>query len=285
MEPPQHLQKSLSQHSDKRHKKQFEETASAAHKAHLTGNAVKGSSLFLTTLPTSAHTRMRCSHYRLALRNWLFMPPCDYMPAKCKCGAVFADSPDHFHSCVKARRGGVTVRHNIVRDCLVAIARDHRLSVTVEPIYDSAGAGSDRLRPDLTVVSAAAISMVDVTISNAASPSNAQLTPTQLLNKRARDKHNKYDRLAEAVRAKFVPFVLTSSGGLGDEALELVRELVMRGAHAHHDDQTVLAKVQFALRRLSMAVHRGNARMIEMGLMQLRIGSVVGPCSTRHQRR
>jgi len=92
--------------------------------------------------------------------------------------------------------------------------------------------------------------------------------PAKVIQQRERDKRRRYKELVLAKpSAELVPFVLTSAGELGDTARNFVKRLVQKQVHPADDQRAYLAAIHVALRRISVALHRGNGLVLSEGAM------------------
>ena len=60
---------------------------------------------------------------------------------------------------------------------------------------------------------------------------------------------------------------MTSAGGLGERALEFVKKLVRAQGHRGDSERAYNAAVHRALRRISVALHSGNAAVLRTGIL------------------
>src|SRR6185437_1795210 len=140
----------------------------------------------------------------------------------CRCGSLL--SPDHFLSCTRLRRRAVTGRHDLVLRFLSSFL--HGAGFVSELELPS----PNRLRPDLRTVLDGTSLLLDVSIVHPFAPSLLPFTASPLGAARQREleKLRKYDRLALDEGASFVPFVLESTGALGESAQRFVQLLASR---------------------------------------------------------
>ena len=73
-------------------------------------------------------------------------------------------------------------------------------------------------------------------------------------------RHSKYDELARINGFKFVAFALESTGAFGEEAMEFINSI-----SALTDDPSLF--YVYCMRRLSIALQRGNALVHAEGIM------------------
>jgi hypothetical protein len=234
----------------------FNNSTSPAVKARLVSCKVKRSGAWLNVFPATPALTLINSHYALAFRLRLGLPPQDDLPLECKCGAILASDPDHFLSCKLLRRTIVTTRHDLIVRSLASFIRSAGGAVYVEPKF----LGS--LRPDAKVYFPSHSATVDVSITHPSCPSYAlqgSKSPLAVAKLRESIKHNKYDAQALAEGTPFTPFVMETFGGLGKEAVGFIKKIsyayselspfpVRRGAFA-----------SLITRSLSILLQRGNA--------------------------
>ena len=115
---------------------------------------------------------------------------------------------------------------------------------------------------------------VDVVVTHASSRSYVRHGDSAgaLLARAEKDKLDKHHELAERTKATLVPFAVTSAGGLGERALEFVKKLVSAQVHRGDSERAYNAAVHRALRRISVALHSGNAAVLRTGIMDAQVG-------------
>ena len=72
------------------------DTKSPQTKARLVGCRAPQSGAWLTTPLTDPLLRLNSTHFSLAIRLRLGLPPQDDLPAECACGEMLESNPDHF---------------------------------------------------------------------------------------------------------------------------------------------------------------------------------------------
>jgi hypothetical protein len=249
------------------------EIADKQELAHMKAASAKGASLWITSVPVSPELLIRNGDYQAAVRNLLMLPAVSYDSLdSCACGIDLRSDPCHFQSCPRLRRRSILVRHNQVAQALVSLARLGQMAVRREPSYrlDDAD-GIDR--PDLTIVGVGCCYLVDVSITHAASPSyvSSGISPQKLIERVEHEKHKKYDGLAAKAKSTLVPFVLTSAGELSERAHQFVKELVRVYAHPGDSNYEYNAALHLALRRISVALHIGNATVLREGALETQL--------------
>src|SRR3954468_1104905 len=101
------------------------------------------------------------------------------------------------------------------------------------------------------------------------------------------DKHKRYDRYADELKAKVVPFVVDAYGRVADEAAAFVSDVMARHAVATDRAKSIGAYVQRVMAIISVAVQSGNQEVAAAttnairaeGLRRLRFGHAALPSS------
>lgn len=244
-----------------------------ADKARIVACRVKRSGTWLTVFPASYDLTLLDTHYALAFRLRLGLPPQDDLPLTCKCGTLLAPDPNHFLSCKLFRRTIITTRHDLILHSLVTFIRATSAAVYVEPKFFGQNEGGGRLRPDAQVFLPSETSTLDVSITHPSSPSYAlqgSKSPLALAKLRESFKHSKYDGQAISERAKFYPFVMETFGGFGKEALAFIKKISI--LHSEHSSVQVHRNACSSriIRTLSILLQRGNARAQMVGAQTAR---------------
>jgi hypothetical protein len=175
------------------------------------------------------------------------------LPQRCSCGFDVSNKvrtalvTGHLLSCVHNQGFTFTNRHHkIVRAIASVLAAFHLTSVQ-EPRFLS-----PTLRPDLYVHAATPI-ILDITVVDPA----LNHTVDEIADKRASEKHNKYDSLAERNGAIFFPIVLETYGSLHREC-EVFFSLVAREV-----PEALRPALKRALRTaMQLALVEGNAKIL-----------------------
>ena len=92
--------------------------------------------------------------------------------------------------------------------------------------------------------------------------SNNQATHHNAIQAKERQKKSKYDKLAAERSAVFVPFIATTFGGLGKEALKFID---MLSAYARHSSaaashKTIMDDLKFGI---AVKIQQGNYKIID----------------------
>ena len=239
----------------------------------------RGSSAYLTVLPTQPAYRMASADFRLAVRHRLGLVPFDsLLPLQCRLCTrhppLFAEDPDHFHSCDKLRRSVCTARHSNLMAVLMDLARsvgfyasrepnDHIRPQAVEADRDASTKGVERYNAhaDILLLKHDQRLYVDVTVTRPTMATLLQhprvaLRPLVSAEVRARAKHAKYGEIAKLNGYDLYPFAVETYGGLGVEAQRL---LMLLSQHSRE-----LSPKQFlahAPKRISVTLQASNAQL------------------------
>ena len=217
-------------------------------------------------IPSNSDMKLNDSHYRLAARLNLGMTVAG-LPDYCYgCGrkdSVKID-PYHYLSCTTHKRREITIRHNLVLQVLYRYINYVGGVAVKEPIDLN---DTDGRRPDLQVLIADQHMLSDVRISHPLCPSHVEAAARQQLATAKigeKIKQKKYRDTATQHQAKFVAFVMESTGGMGADAIELMHQIVL----ASRDNNTLWPHkiVARELRgALAIAVQKGNAMTMIAG--------------------
>ena len=202
--------------------------------AHLLAISAPRALVWKTVLPTEPALALSDSHYRLAARLSLGLPPprAAAMPDDCPlCNKANAFKNDAWHllSCKQARKA-VTQRHNEVVDAI------YRIALAVGAIADKEPRGlhrDDNRRPDLQLFFPGQHVITDVVVSHPLAPSYVANTYAMrslgVAKYRERRKHAKYDELAAHHGAQLLPFAVETLGGLAPDAQRLLTVIAQSG--------------------------------------------------------
>jgi len=134
--------------------------------ARLLAVSADGASVWKTTTPSTAQSTLSDTHYQIAAKLALGVPPVS-LPSDCNsCHKANACAADPFHplSCNSQKGREITLRHDAVVNDLQHGIRAAGGACTKEPTRLSAD--GDKSRPDLQAVIGAEQVLVDVTIGN-----------------------------------------------------------------------------------------------------------------------
>src|ERR1700761_527783 len=235
--------------------------------ARLLAVRADGASVWKTTTPSTAQSTLSDTHYQIAAKLALGIPPVS-LPSDCSsCHKANACAADPFHplSCNSQKGREITLRHDAVVNDLQHGIRAAGGACTKEPTRLSAD--GDNSRPDLQAVIGAEQVLVDVTIGNPTCQtyqdqcSEEQLKCTAMAEQR---KINKYSAMAEIQNAKFIPFAVEMYGGLGRSAKKLLK-MISKSAR----DQMLMWPYHQIIQNLkgeiAVSIQRGNAIAILAG--------------------
>ena len=291
----EHLQSAATQQREEVNRVAIIKAAEPRRRALITAASVPNSTSFLSTLPTVAAYTLEDESMIQAVRHRLGLSAADSLATQTYvCGTLFATDPDHYHSCVALRSNSLTKRHDAIVMTLDGLAREAGWSVTVEP--------NAHLRPvaaatgSTATVSAAALDCpalscsddhwnrhgdlllvrhgkklyIDVSCTRPTNASSLQyhsaVTHSPLVSTivRGEQKKRKYAAIAAANDYELLPFVCETYGGMGDDAIRVLRYL-----SAHAAGFTQKEFLRHAHSSLSIALQRGNATVALIGQQQL----------------
>lgn len=200
-----------------------------------TASKFPGSAGWLHAVPDIGDYEITNVGLGAALAYTLGRGPRDYCDSCPLCGGDTVGHPTHFLDCARVQGRGATTRHNNVVDTITAIWRSAgSQTIITEPRYridDSNGVDADGNRVTCDVPDAAIMPIVgdgtiniDVSFVNTTAPSYADRDPTAVVKQRAARKHSRYrDLIERSPGHSLVPFVMTTTGGLGPEAEHFVK--------------------------------------------------------------
>ena len=187
-------------------------------KAIIEHQSIKGTSLWLTTLPIANlgfimnKTEFQdalCLRYNMEVHG---------MPKFCACGKQ--NSVNHALSCMKG--GYTSMRHNNVRDTEAQILREVCKEVTIEPPLIPSKELGDKARLDISargLWSGLDKTMFDVRILHPGAESYKGRNMESLFKQHESEKKSKYlDHVLNTEKCSFTPLVFTTHGGYGPEA-------------------------------------------------------------------
>jgi hypothetical protein len=232
--------------------------------------------MWLTAFPVAPELLMADEFFILAVKHRLGLRPMDDLPAKCSCGAVLREDPQHFFSCRLLKRKAMTQRH----DSIVRLLRDlfHKVGavVLVEPrIYDT-----KRVRPDLDILLPDQNLILDVAVTHPTAMSRKSPKPLAAANGLESTKIKDYAAWAQERGGKFYGFVLETHGAFGKGAVEVLKHLAKAAVTANlampPGDFLRLSK-----QSLSVALQRGNGLVAKMGAIQARATNAAAERASR----
>ena len=184
------------------------------------------------------------------------------MPDKCKCGAVFANEPSHFHSCKLNRKVGTYKRHNAVARVIKEVSDELGIPCQWNPrLEDVKG---NRTMPDLLMHAHDGDIEIDVSICSVWCKTNRALIDP--IGTREQSKCRKYEATRAANGHHFIPAVCDSRGQLGSGMLQIIGLL---DSHHHNTSTSHTVNPKFReelIRALVIQLHDGNALVDITGL-------------------
>ena len=196
------------------------------------------------------------------------------VPPVCVCSQPLspADCFDHFMVCRKLRRGQI-LRHDCVVRELARCARESGADVQVEPrrVLDY-----DESRVDIIATWFDSTELLDVRVSHPCARTyvaSAAREPgyTARVGEAAKRGVLQYQQMARDLGGQFSPFVLEAHGRFGASAWRVVRAMAARAADLSpfpREDERFF-RYDFA-RRLSLALQKGNALLLQQALLRAR---------------
>jgi hypothetical protein len=237
-----------------------------AHQKTITAH---DASVWKTVQPISSQHVLADAHYRLSARLNLLLPPFPgHVPASClSCNTVGAlqRDPWHYLSCIHYRRKEITLRHNTVMKALYSHAILAGGAATLEP-HGLSPAG--RLRPDMQILFPGQHILTDVVISHPLCPSHLARASTGSCRVADNEAFKKSDKYAEVTQyqegARFVPFAIETTGGMGKDARALVEQISL-ACRDHLTLQTHASIARGLRAAIAIAVQRGNGLAMQAG--------------------
>jgi hypothetical protein len=219
------------------------EYSAALNNAEIRGDTVTASRLrsntapcaadWLRALPNSRDTTLTDAWYVYAFRHHFGITELGLPDACPECNDVegnkYAKDPFHPLSCNKHKRRGGTFKHDGVLQVLINNMKPLSNYVCKEPSNMSS---TDDIRPDLHAITPRDHIISDVTILNPLAPTyQAAAARSTLATTRKGEalKHGKYDKLAAAHYAEFIPFSAETTGGLGAGARKII-DIIVRAS-------------------------------------------------------
>ena len=176
---------------------------------------------FADDLPADSDPAYGCAS---RLRTGLPLTP--HLPPRCFCGHDLRDDPWH---CLAHSSSATVRRHNSLVEILADFARRAGGAAWVEPRHDpNDEARSDNRRPDIHIVLGPTAFYIDVAVVHPTCPTYLPVSTQNPLGAAAnmeRRKRRRYDATCTAEGATFVPFVLETFGGFGNDARAFIRLL------------------------------------------------------------
>ena len=194
------------------------------------------------------------------------------MPPTCECGKSF--TVEHALSC--ARGGFPSIRHNEIRDITASLITEVCHDVSVEPHLQPArrdqlnGATANCQDGARLDVSANGVwggrfekTYFDVRVFNPLAPTNRKKGQAAMYRMHEREKKRAYEqRIREVEHSSFTPLVLSTNGGMGNEATTFYKRLASLLAEKWDSPYCktfgwLRCRLSFALLRSSIQAIRG----------------------------
>ena len=273
-----HLQSKLSAAIEKKRADQYESSLDKFSRARLLSASQPSASIWLTTLPEEDSLRLSNNEFIAAIRH-RFALSSQRHPKCCECNPLAGPVNDsqHPHVCRLLRKEETFRRHQMIRDTLFELCRFAGFTATHTfplryPISHYRDSNDDdiddaEILPDLYVFTSNETYMIDVSITFPPASSfigrlHTDTRPLAAAKMREYEKVRKYDSLARHNGMVFVPFVLESFGAVGKQAKKFISII----AEQMEESNQFYA---YALRRLSIALQKGNAIMQTQGMRRL----------------
>ncbi len=233
-------------------------------RAHMISLGNPHAGRWLLVLPRNSAFELSDDEYVSAMRARLHLQWHNVPLKHCACdmyadSAAYVDDPLHALSCRLTRGRQITMRHNgVVKALAHAIER-----CGMVPIVEPAGCDwqTDR-RPDIEVFGfKGQHAFIDVGIVHPPSRSyrtNAGSRPLAVVRQYEKRKVDKYRQMAIDNDAIFIPFILETTGGYGEVAVNTVRDVV---THAQMAETILMAKDihDEMMDRIAIVMQQGNA--------------------------
>ena len=233
--------------------------------AHLLSFSAPRASTWKTVIPSHKLHTLGDSSYRVSARfNLGLRPYRSILQDQCaSCGVTDAIKRDPWHhlSCNSHKRQELTLRHDSIVQALYHHAHYSGAAAAREPEGLST---EDGRRPDLHIVIPNRSILVDVVCSHPLAPSHLSAASNRRLataNQAGLRKINKYKSVAATQQAHFLPFSVETTGGMTEDAEELVNQLSL----ARQDHLTVPSFAHSVRSSIAIAIQKGNAIAIQAG--------------------
>ncbi len=264
----ENVQKTISKYYHTRIFKELSHHSSELVQARLRSLRVRGSALWLSSLPTSPRLTISDLHYRNAIRIRLGLLPTGVRASQqcrtCHRGVTFAEDPNHWLGCSGLSGSALTTRHNSINKLLLRLCTEKDLQCIYEPQFPEA-----HTRPDLSFDSAAGISYIsDARITHPCGRTvvrHAAHTTKYAATRVENGKHRHHADLVAASHTILLPAAWETFGAIGDEALNLLR--IIRDQPLQHGSSPDEHTLKFYQQLASVALQIGNSRVIASARM------------------
>jgi hypothetical protein len=242
-------------------------------------NRERGASEWLLAFPADQSLTLKDTAFSLAMQLRLAMSS-PHVPTQCNCytartsariAACEVDSR-HFLSCNLFKKT-TNRRHNKIRDLIDAVAECsapemgpllYEGDIARSPRLDVVVFGHDRTKwIDVRCTDLARIGQIDAEMKQASIPNSRRYPAIQDAE---RAKRAKYSRFLDPSLDEMVPFIVTSAGSLSKTADALIASLI----NVSPQRQRILRQA------ICIAVHNGNADMLQQWLATKRLRSITG---------
>ncbi|HYC00552.1 MAG TPA: hypothetical protein VEC57_15570 [Candidatus Limnocylindrales bacterium] len=247
--------------------------ASLSDRARLLSTSSKRAGLWLTATPTSNELFIPDAAFLLALRLRLGLRPYDFMPSHCACGASLAADADancsHTLTCQRQRARSGLLRHNGVLARLLAYCRRGNVLYQEAPMFD-------HRVPDAELFFSERTHHIDVSVTHPAADSyvtRAATTRGSAALRREGVKHAGHASNAAKAGALFTSAVVETYGAFGDALTGLTQTIVNHISEAAAGGDTAHQLLCALRQELSVAVQKGNARVIQQTIAAARHAS------------
>ena len=229
---------------------------------------------WITKLPTHKEFQLSGPELSAAIRHRIGLAPADHETIICNCGKqITNDNHEHYHVCKRGLAWRIP-RHNTILTAYHKIAtkagsesvREYRTSL---PDMNKTRQKTD-LRPDAAITGVNHKFFIDVTVTTPTATSimdrdrdpvsgASGSTPLFAAKLREKFKKTKYSDVALAEHADFYAVVMESYGAIGEQMVESLN--VLHAAHKDSVEDSNWSLKSWAVRVLSFALQRGNARL------------------------
>jgi hypothetical protein len=253
------------------HERLLESAPSTKCRSRLLAVSAPKAGTWKRTVPSSPDLILSDDHFSIAIRHDLNLPPAEIMPDRCRaCDADFQLDPWHALNCQVTKRQSVTHRHDDIVRLINVYSNQIGLTSRVEPRkLDEKGS---RLRPDLEIhMGVRNLVLADVVVSNPFCATHEVKGASGLLKTAthsANRKCDKYKKLADDCKARFVPLAFEVYGGFEERSTQFIKDLAKAADSLGYDwaPDDVFTNIT---RRIAVAIQRGNGNCV---LKSLRVG-------------
>jgi hypothetical protein len=230
-----------------------------------------GASAYKSALPTSRHLTLNSRDYIVSRRFDYGLQPAEGL-TECVCGTPLVGpdaDPTHFMSCAKAKRMGLTVRHDGLVNLTCLQANRAGCTANVEPRPDDFG---PRKRPDGRQEFFDHTHLTDNQVNHPCTPTHLRLkkaaeVPGHCMLGPAKAKQRKYKPVTDALGkgAVFTPLHIESYGRLHPAYMKFLRLLTVEAEMTGRIEGTHKSRSQYMamlVQEVSVCLHRGNARLL-----------------------